>query len=85
MIDYRPQGHTDARTAIAANISKSCAALKAGTPAGAIPAKVSESERARVTAGLGQPLSPPCPSTSSGGNPQCSERSRRVNGATSGD
>jgi len=31
----------------------SCAAMNAGTPPGAMPAKVSDRERASVTAGLG--------------------------------
>ena len=36
----------------AASIPTNCAAMKAATPAGAMPAKVSESERAMVTAGF---------------------------------
>src|SRR5258708_25669313 len=48
-----PQGcHSQRPTAKAASIPAICAATKAGTPAGAIPEKVSESARAMVTAGL---------------------------------
>src|ERR1700733_5306625 len=36
----------------AASMPRSCAPIKAATPAGAMPAKVSERERAIVTAGL---------------------------------
>lgn len=36
----------------AANIPTNCAAINAVTPAGAMPAKVSDNERATVTAGL---------------------------------
>src|SRR5271169_2996789 len=54
---YRPkadlherQNQRDRETA--ASMPTSCATIKAMTPAGAMPAKVSESERAIVTAGL---------------------------------
>jgi len=39
-------------SSVAAVAPRSCAATKPGTSAGLIPAKVSEAERASVTAGL---------------------------------
>ena len=45
-------GHSQAAAATATSIPTSCATMKASTPAGAIPAKVSDRERAMVTAGL---------------------------------
>ena len=46
----RRQNHPPTR--MAASMPISWAAMNAGTPAGAIPANVSDSERAIVTAGL---------------------------------
>src|SRR6516165_2794475 len=45
-------GHSHTATATAASIPTSCATTNANTPAGAIPANVSDRERAMVTAGL---------------------------------
>ena len=45
-------GHSHAASAVAIAAPTSCATMKAGTPAGAMPAKVSDSARAIVTAGL---------------------------------
>ena len=47
---YPRQSQRPASTAN--SIPTSCAAMNAGTPAGAIPANVSDSDRAIVTAGL---------------------------------
>jgi hypothetical protein len=51
-LEYFRFGHSQAPTPTATAIPASCAAMNAGTPAGAIPANVSESARATVTAGL---------------------------------
>jgi hypothetical protein len=45
-------GHSHAPTATAVSMPTSCAAMNANTPLGAIPAKVSDNERAIVTAGF---------------------------------
>jgi hypothetical protein len=45
-------GHSQPPIATAVSIPTSWAAMKATTPAGAMPAKVSDNERATVTAGL---------------------------------
>jgi len=44
--------HNQRPSTTAANMPMNCAAINAMTPAGAIPAKVSDNERAIVTAGL---------------------------------
>lgn len=44
--------HSQQPSAAVASIPANCAMMKAVTPGGAIPAKVSESDRAMVTAGL---------------------------------
>ena len=49
---YFSLGHSHTATTIAISIPANCARRKAGTPEGAIPAKVSERERAMVTAGF---------------------------------
>ena len=46
------EGQNSRADITAASMPMSCAAINAGTPAGAMPAKVSEIERAIVTAGL---------------------------------
>jgi hypothetical protein len=50
--DFAAFGHSHAPVHTAAAIPSSCATTKAGTPGGAMQAKVSDSERAIVTAGL---------------------------------
>jgi hypothetical protein len=52
MTGFAAFGHSHPPRQIAAAIPRSCATVNAGTPAGAMPANVSESERATVTAGL---------------------------------
>ena len=44
--------HSQRPSATATNMPMNCAAINAMTPPGAIPAKVSDKERAIVTAGL---------------------------------
>ena len=50
--DFAAFGHSQAPMPTAAVIPTSCAAINASTPAGAMPAKVLDSARATVTAGL---------------------------------
>ena len=45
-------GKRYAKSAVAANAPRSCAMMKSGTSSGRIPANVSVSERAMVTAGF---------------------------------
>ena len=45
-------GHSQRATGRAASAPRNCAAMKAGAPDGAMPANVSVSDRASVTAGL---------------------------------
>jgi hypothetical protein len=50
--DFAPFGHNHPPMPTAAAAPRSCATMNAGTPVGAMPANVSERERAIVTAGL---------------------------------
>jgi hypothetical protein len=54
--ERKAEAANNGRTATAANIPTICAMMNAGTPAGAMSAKVSESARAIVTAGFANDL-----------------------------
>jgi hypothetical protein len=50
--DFDGLDHSHEPTPTAATMPRNCARMNAGTPAGAMPAKVSDSDRAMVTAGF---------------------------------
>jgi hypothetical protein len=51
-VEIVSSGHNQLANAMANRAPKICARMKGGTPDGSMPAKVSESARAMVTAGL---------------------------------